>query len=157
MKNKFNEFLDNNSDQSVGITRLENFGQRHGILINKSYNDYEFGMMSKHRIVYASIMRLASFMTAFRFLTSALSNNKCIYTIMSDANYMLGNQRLISGITVMARLIILLIGLVIQLQEMTKHLHPLKFMNQYKYNRVIALNATKSRKLSLIVNMLNRQ
>ena len=155
-RKKYHKFIADNIDSDSAIDKIFTFAKRYGMFVSNNVNDQESGILSKKRIIYVSIIKLALLITCGRFLISALTEDEWVEVIMSDANGLLGNKRPISLIWGMSAVCALLIELVIQFQEMSKRLPLLKFFNDYKRRRITPLNAQNTRRWSLIAGLMTK-
>ena len=153
-KQNLNNFKVNNSDPNVGIDRNFALGKRNRMVISRSLEEYQSGYMSKSRIVQVSLVKLMNAMTCFRFLVSPIFNQKSVTVLLSDANYLIGNQRLASLALSLSALTILAINLLIFYHEYRHILIPFEFYLNMKQNKLIPLSPRNRRRLGLRINLM---
>ena len=152
-KQKLNKFIANNSDPNVGIDRSMSFAKRNRIIFSRNLEEYQSGHMSKSRLVQAILLKVFVLMTVIRFFLSSVFNRKSVNVLMSDANHLLGNQRLCS-ICMSLSALALSVGLMIFYHEYRHSLTVLEFILDFKQNKLIPLSATNRRRLGLGANIM---
>ena len=154
IKKRVVTFLNNNRDITLAINRVFNFVQKYRISVHKSLEDYNDGNYTWKRLLLVSLARLMVLMTFVRYISSAMISKKWIIILMSDANHVLGNQRLISFVISIACFVAFCIGIIVQFKEMSKTNELFQFMYDFKHKRIIPLNDKHSKRITLIMNMM---
>ena len=156
LKQKFNTFIDNNRDISLGIDRYYNFIQKYGISVHKSLEDYKLNKTSLKRKYLVSLSRIMTMLTSVRYLSSALISKKWMIIVMSDANHLLGNQKFFSFALSIASFVVLCMGAVIQFKEMTQRCELWQFLYDFKHKRIIPLNDKHDKRLTIFINLMTK-
>ena len=117
-KQKLQNFVINNSEESISINRIEKFAKKTYVIASENFDFYLKRYKSKRRQYIVLFIQFINILTSMRFGISAIFNNQWILYIMSDANHLLGNQKLLSA-TISAAIIAVcfLIGGIIQYSE----------------------------------------
>ena len=118
-KHKFNTFLNKNSDISLAIDRIFGFIQKYRITVFKTLDDYHYNRRQSSRVFWVTFLRSLSLLTCLRYLISSIMPEKWVIILMSDANHLLGNQKVITIMLSISALVILFMGGITQFKEMT--------------------------------------
>ena len=156
LRNRFNTFLDNHRNISDAIDRVFKFIQKYQISVHKSLEDYQIHQIKQRRLFLVTLLRAITLLTCIRYSISALIRTKWMFALMSDANYLMGNQMLTSLVLSIACFTIFCIGSIVQFKEMSKTNELFQFMYDFKHKRIIPLNDKHSKRLTLIVNLMAR-
>ena len=155
MKKNFNLKLDNLSEQ-IDIDKIVKFASRYYIILCHDLSQYENRTITKKRIIGAWLFRFCSLVTGIRFLLSSMMHKKWMSVIMSDANYMISNQRLISMIFSIAAFVILFIGVLLQVNEMNGKFTLLDFLIAWKRKKLLGLSRRNAKRLIIMINMMSK-
>ena len=137
VKQKFANFLRETQEESVYFNKFEKFLKKFYIFVSPTLEDYVNDNKPKKRRYILFIIRFAGFLTALRFGTSMIFNNEWVSMVMSDANYLLGNQRMISCLICLAFLSLnVLIGGWIQYMEHSNILAILNYLYSIKIKTI---------------------
>ena len=154
VKNKFSNFIGENSTDIIAIERIVKFANKHFIMLSTSLEEYERKEIKKSRVLWANAYRLCCLVSALRFFMSSVFSNETMITIMCDGNYMVSNQRILSMILSLACFIILFICVLLQFNEMNYKWYLLTFLYQLEHRQLIPLNTKNKRKLAIIINLM---
>ena len=102
VKRKFNDFLNYNKEESIGINIIEKYAKNNYVIVSPTFEDYVKGNRPKKRQLIKLLIQIINFFCVLRLGVSAIFHDKWIVSIMSDANHMLGNKTFISGSIAMA-------------------------------------------------------
>ena len=133
---KIQWLINANSNESRATDKLVEFANKNFIVLSTSLEEYERKEIKVSRILWAFFYRFCLLVTSLRYFMSSVFNNKTMITIMCDANYLLGNQRVFSMIFSLACFVILFIALVLQINEMNYKWYLLTFLYQWKHHQV---------------------
>ena len=118
-KKHFNNFLDNNNQERVGLAKIEKFCAKNFISCANDWDFYSAGNISKTRTKVSLTLKGVLFLMLLRYITCALfDNNLAIRSTLSDGTYLLGNQRLICIYGSMGSFTALLFGLIFNYYEL---------------------------------------
>ena len=96
IKKKFNSFIYNDIEESVYFEKFEKFMKNYYIMISPTFQDYMNGNIPIKRIIISIIIKFISILVIMKYIISAIINKPWIWSVLSDGNYLLGNQRLLS-------------------------------------------------------------
>ena len=156
VKHNLNKFMLKNSDQSIAVDKIVSVAHKYGIIMTSDLDQYVSGYMSKRRLLVVSLFKLGAVLTTFRYFFASVFNKKWVIILMSDANNVLGNQRLFSILVSLAGFIVVSVAVIIQIQEMSHSLTILDFLNDYKHKRILQLNALNTRRLAVRTNLMSK-
>ena len=154
VKNKFSNFIGENSTDIIAIERIVKFANKHFIMLSTSLEEYERKEIKKSRVLWANAYRLCCLVSALRFFMSSVFSNETMITIMCDGNYLVTNQRILSMIISLACSVILFICVLIQFNEINYKWYLLTFLYQLEHRQLIPLNTKNKRKLAIIINLM---
>jgi len=156
IKEKYNNFILNNNEESVAIDQIYRHLAKYFIIISNNLDDYERGYMNKWRIYLVTLTRIALFINGIRYAISALFNSRSIRIVMSNANHLLGNDFLISILFTLVSIITFSLGITIQYQEMTNQFNVIIFFNRFQNKTIERLNVFNSKGFALKANLMNK-
>ena len=155
LKNTFNKFIKNNSNEIKGIEIYENFFVKYYIIYSPSFDDYKKDYKPIKRIIKSTAMKLTLLLTSIRFGISGIFNNPWVLYVMSDCHYLVGNQRLFSMMLFGAALCMSIIANVILVREYNYLLDVLVFLRDINnYRNHYQLNEKYSKKFGLYSNLM---
>ena len=151
-----NNYLDNHLSECAAIEKIFKFANKHFIVISTSVEEYERKEIKVSRILWASLYRLCSLVTALRFSMSSVFHNRTMIGIMSDGHYLLSSDRILSIFVSIHCFVILFIGLLLQVNEMNNKWYLLTFFYQWKYHQLIPLNTNNKKRLVISINLMTK-
>ena len=96
MNAKFNTFIYNDNEESVNLEKYETFMKKYYIMISPTFEDYMNRNIHIKRIIIAIAIKFLTILVIIKYFISAIINKPWIWSLLSDGNYLFGNQRLIS-------------------------------------------------------------
>ena len=158
MKQKYNNFILNNIDDEIAIKRLETFLRRHHILVSKTFDEYMNGTKIRRQTIFnVSSMKVCLLIVGLRFAVSAFNRSQTVRALLCDANYLLGNQMLISLMMSISAFVILFIGSRIQIHELEHRFPVSELLYQVKHKRLpLNLNELHYRRFILYANLMTK-
>src|ERR1700761_2769234 len=151
-------YLDNNKDESLGLTRIERFCSGNFIFIAKSWDDYCKLTFSKTRIIVCLFVRAVLLLANIRFLLISIFNhNLFVRYLLADGTYLLGDSRVISFYCFIGSFSGLTLGLVYTYNELKGRLFVVKYLNDIKHKRnTFQLSSKNSNKFGIILNIFTK-
>ena len=86
----------NTNEEDICFEKFEKFMTKHYIMISPTFDDYVKGNRHSKRLIIIIIMKIISLLMIFKYIISAIINNPWIWSLLSDGNYIIGNQRILT-------------------------------------------------------------
>ena len=98
-----------NGTKDIEFIKIMKFTSKYYVLLSTSLDMYGNREIPKKRIIMATIFRLCSLSIGIRYAMSAVVNTEWMSMVMSDGNYLITDQRLLSMSIALGAYVILFI------------------------------------------------
>ena len=152
---RFNEFLKNKYNETLGLTKVEQFSCKYYVLLSDNFNDYIDRITLKKRVFAVVIQRTILLIFIFRYLICAVVDEPWTRTMLGNANHLLGSSRIVSGFLCITGTLVLAIVGIINIKEVNGTHHMIAVLRAIKTKTIRnRVNAKNSKKYGLISNLL---
>ena len=156
VKQRLIYFINRKRDESIAAKRIVNLAHIYYLVVS-SIEDYNNEYLSLKRTVVVTLMRVILFVNGLRYLISAGFPSKTMWSLMSDANYLLTNPRVFSLFCSLASFIILFIMVVVEYQELNHSFSLWQFLcEMYFHEMTFKLNKNSWNKFKLKADLLTK-
>jgi hypothetical protein len=132
VKQRVTNFINNQIEESISLTKLENFLAKFYVFVSPTFQDYANGYRPKHKIIISTFIQITHLLIILRFIISGIIDKPWIWSVMSDASYLLGNSRVISIMIGMFGIFSFLSICSMYLMDSHSKLHVIPFLNDIK-------------------------
>ena len=135
-RQRFKTYLDNNTNESLSLVRIERFCSANLLLIAKNWDNYCDHTFSKTRIIICLFLKVVLLLSALRFLFISIFNkNLFVRSLLADGTYLLGDSRVISFYCFIGSFSALTYGLIYTFNELKGSLFVVQFLNDINHKR----------------------
>ena len=151
---RINAYINNNSNPSIAVTKLEQFCHNHLILVSDNFDQYvDNNRHSKTRYLLVTLSLCIQLLYLSKYVIAVLLPMPVVKTYLVESTYLLGDPTLISQMMVTCLMSMVSFTTYIQYAERNNKLFVLHFFSQLKRN-VFPIKLKNRSKFGLKINLM---